>query len=93
MSQDILAKGLSMVRKRKPRGSDFKAKVAIAALRKRKTVGELAKDFDVHATQIHQSQQLLREKRVRAKFLSRVVSLGSPKMQASRTNYTSRLVT
>ena len=50
-----------MVRKRKPRGSDFKAKVALAALRERKTVGELAKDFDVHSPQIHQWKKLLQE--------------------------------
>ena len=50
-----------MARKRKPRGSDFKAKVALAALRERKTVGELAKDFDVHSTQIHQWKKLLQE--------------------------------
>ncbi len=43
-----------MARKRKPRGSDFKAKVALAALRERKTASELAKQFDVHPTQIHQ---------------------------------------
>lgn len=50
-----------MVRKRKPRGGDFKAKVAIAALRERKTVGELSKQFDVHCTQIHQWKKLLQE--------------------------------
>ena len=43
-----------MAQKRKPRGSDFKAKVSLAALREHKTVGEITKQFDVHPTQIHQ---------------------------------------
>ncbi len=41
-----------MARKRRSRGSDFKAKVALATLRERKTVGELAKQYEVHPTQV-----------------------------------------
>ena len=50
-----------MARKRKPRVSDFKAKVGLAALREHNTVGELTKQFDVHPTQIHQWKKQLLE--------------------------------
>lgn len=48
-----------MAGRRKPRSAEFKSKVALAALRERRTIGELAKQFDVHPTQIHQWKKQL----------------------------------
>lgn len=49
-----------MAGKRRTRSAEFKAKVALAALKERKTVSELASQFGVHPTQIHQwKKQLL----------------------------------
>ena len=42
-----------MAKRKKPRGADFKAKVALEALRERKTVQQLGVQFSVHPTQIH----------------------------------------
>jgi transposase len=42
-----------MARKRKSHTAEFKAKVALAALKGDKTVNELAGQFEVHPTMIH----------------------------------------
>lgn len=41
-----------MSRKRRNHSPEFKAKVALAAIRCDKTLGELAQQFDVHPNQI-----------------------------------------
>jgi transposase len=41
-----------MKRKRRNHSTDFKAKVAVAALKGDRTLAELAEDFDVHPNQI-----------------------------------------
>ena len=49
-------------RSRRDHSPEFKAKVALAALRGEKTLAELVKQFDVHANQIAQwKAQLLEE--------------------------------
>ena len=42
-----------MSRKRKQYSSEFKAKVALAALKDEETVAQLAAHYDVHPTMIH----------------------------------------
>lgn len=51
-----------MAKKRNVRGASFKAKVAVAAVRERQTVKELAAHFSVHPTQIHHWKKQLLEK-------------------------------
>jgi transposase len=41
-----------MSRKRRQHGSDFKAQVALAALKEQQTIQELAKRFAIHTSQI-----------------------------------------
>lgn len=50
-----------MGRRRKFRESSFKARVALEAVKERETVGELAKRFQVHPTQVHEWKRRLME--------------------------------
>jgi transposase len=48
-----------MSRKRNQHGAAFKAKVALAAIKEVRTIGELAGQFGVHPSQIHQWKRRL----------------------------------
>ncbi len=47
-----------MANKRNTRSSALKAKVVLDAIRERKTINEIAKQYSLHPTQIHQWKRL-----------------------------------
>lgn len=51
-----------MSRKRRQHGSDFKAQVALAAIREQQTIQELAKRFAIHTSQIQEWKRRLVER-------------------------------
>jgi len=51
-----------MAKKRNTRSASFKAKIAMEAIRERKTISEIAKQHSVHPTQIHQWRKQLVER-------------------------------
>jgi transposase-like protein len=50
-----------MSKQRQQHSAEFKAKVALEALKELKTVPELAREYTVHPTQINQWKRYLRE--------------------------------
>jgi transposase len=52
---------MTMSKLRKQHSAEFKAKVALEALKELKTVPELAREYTVHPTQINQWKKHLRE--------------------------------
>jgi transposase-like protein len=54
-----VARRTRMSRKRNLHGAGFKAKVAVAALKETHTISQLASQYGVHPTQVHQWKRRL----------------------------------
>jgi transposase len=65
-------------RQRRKLGAEFKAKVALAALREDKTLAQLCAEFEVHSTQITEGKRLLVERVAMAFSGSAGAQLQSP---------------
>ncbi len=52
---------MTLSKQRKQHSAEFKAKVALEALKELKTVPELAREYTIHPTQINQWKKHLRE--------------------------------
>ena len=61
-----MTKGAVMKKSRKNHSPEFKAKVALAAMREQETVAELARRYKVHANQIYKWKRQLEENVVKA---------------------------
>lgn len=48
-----------MAKKRNSRSASFKSRVSLEAIRERKTISEIARQYSIHPTQIHQWRKRL----------------------------------
>lgn len=80
-----------MPKRRKIHTADFKAKVALAALKELKTASQLASQFKLHPTQIHQWKRIAQEGL--PELFERVhANANRTKPKHEKMNFTRRLV-